>query len=117
MTVNIDVASHSTLECETEEIIMKDTLITITGLNYRFGSEFLKKGMKVKLVKEPDNVHDKEAIRVDFEGLGTIAYVANSTKTVQGECLSAGRLYDRIGKVVMKFEGCAICKVSKDSLK
>ena len=34
---------------------MKDTLITITGLNYRFGSEFLKKGMKVKLVKEPDN--------------------------------------------------------------
>lgn len=51
---------------------MKDTLITITGLNYRFGSEFLKKGMKVKLVKEPDNVHDKEAIRVDFKGLGTI---------------------------------------------
>lgn len=72
MTVNIDVASHSTPECETEEIIMKDTLITITGLNYRFGSEFLKKGMKVKLVKEPDNVHDKEAIRVDFKGLGTI---------------------------------------------
>ena len=36
--------------------------------------------------------------------------------------ISAGRLYDRIGKkakakVVMKFEGCAICKVSKDSLK
>lgn len=101
---------------------MKDVLITITGLNYRFGSYFLKKGMKVKLIKEPDNEYDKEAIRVDFMGLGTIGYVANSTKTVMGECLSAGRLYDRIGKkakakVVLKFEGCAICKVSKDSLK
>lgn len=101
---------------------MKDVLITITGLNYRFGSDFLKKGMKVKLVKEPDNKHDREAIRADFKGLGTIGYVANSTKTVIGESLSAGRLYDKIGKkakakVVMKFEGCAICKISKDSLK
>lgn len=51
---------------------MKDVLITITGLNYRFGSDFLKKGMKVKLIKEPDNEYDKEAIRVDFMGLGTI---------------------------------------------
>ena len=101
---------------------MKDVLITVTGMNYRYGSDFLKKGMKVKLVKEPDNEHDKEAIRVDYKGLGTIGYVANSTKTVMGECLSAGRLYDKIGKkanakVIMKFDGAVICKVSKDSLK
>ncbi len=101
---------------------MKNILITVTGMNYRYGSEFLKKGMKVKLVKEPDNEHDKEAIRVDYKGLGTIGYVANSTKTVMGECLSAGRLYDKIGKkakakVIMKFDGAVICKVSKDSLK
>ena len=51
---------------------MKDVLITITGLNYRYGNDFFKKGMKVKLIKEPDNVHDKEAIRVDFKGLGTV---------------------------------------------
>ncbi len=103
---------------------MKDVLITITGLSFRYGTEFLEKGMKVKLVKEPDNVHDKEAIRVDYKGLGTIGYVANSTKTVQGECLSAGRLYDKIGKkakakakVVIVLDNAAICKVCKKSLR
>ena len=100
----------------------KDVLITITGLNFRYGSDFLKKGMKVKLTKEPDNEYDKEAIRVDFKGLGTIGYVANSIKTVQGESLSAGRLYDMIGKkakakVVLILDNAVICKVSKKSLK
>ncbi|MCR4851013.1 MAG: HIRAN domain-containing protein [Lachnospiraceae bacterium] len=95
---------------------MKDTLITITGLNFRFGSDFLKKGMKVKLVKEPENEFDKEAIRVELKGLGTIGYVANSTKTVVGESISAGRLYDRIGrkakaKVMIKLDNAVICKV------
>ena len=93
-------------------------LITVTGLNYRYGSEFLKKGMELKLVKEPDNKYDKEAIKVEYKGLGTIGYVANSTKTVIGECLSAGRLYDKIGKkakakVVLVLENAAICKVKK----
>lgn len=101
---------------------MKDVLITITGLGYRYGTEFLEKGMKVKLVKEPDNEHDAEAIRVEYPGLGTIGYVANSAKTVIGESYSAGRLYDRIGKkakakVLIVLENAVICKVSKDSLK
>ena len=101
---------------------MKTVYFTITGMKYYYGSDFLEKGMKVRLIKEPDNEYDKEAIRVEFKGLGHIGYVANSAKTVMGECISAGRLYDRIGKkakarVVLKFEGCAICKVSKDSLK
>lgn len=51
---------------------MKDVLITITGLGYRYGTEFLEKGMKVKLVKEPDNEHDAEAIRVEYPGLSKI---------------------------------------------
>ncbi len=93
-------------------------LVTITGLNYRYGSEFLKKGMELKLIKEPDNEYDKEAIKVEYKGLGTIGYVANSTRTVIGECLSAGRLYDKIGKkakakVVLVLENAAICKVKK----
>ncbi len=93
-------------------------LVTITGLNYRYGSEFLKKGMELKLIKEPDNKYDKEAIKVEYKGLGTIGYVANSTKTVIGECLSTGRLYDKIGKkakakVVLVLENAAICKVKK----
>ena len=30
---------------------MKDVYFTITGMNYYYGIDFLKKGMKVKLVK------------------------------------------------------------------
>ncbi len=70
---------------------------TITGTNYRHGSDFIKPDMKVTLIKEPDNEYDKEAIKVTLEGLGTIGYVANSPKTVIGDCFSAGRLYDKIG--------------------
>ena len=48
--------------------------------------------MKVKLVKEPDNEYDKEAIRVETKGLGKIGYVANSPYTVLGESKSAANL-------------------------
>ena len=76
---------------------MKDIYFTITGLGFRHGSEFLEPDMRVRLVKEPDNEYDKEAIRVEMEGLGLVGYVANSIKTVLGESFSGGRLYDRIG--------------------
>ena len=62
--------------------------------------------MEVRLVKEPDNEYDKEAIKVEMDGLGLVGYVANSPYTVQGESMSAGRLYDRIGdeaKGVVKY--------------
>ena len=98
---------------------MKDTLITITGLNYRFGSEFLKKGMKVKLIKEPDNEYDKEAIRVELKGLGKIGYEANSPYTVIGESKSAGRMYDLMkkkakGKVLLVTAKGALCELKED---
>ena len=57
----------------------------------------LEQKMKVKLVKEPDNEYDKEAIKVEMPGIGHIGYVANSPYTVVGESYSAGRLYDKIG--------------------
>ena len=38
--------------------------ITITGTEFRYGSGFLKEGMKVQLVKEPENEYDKEVIKV-----------------------------------------------------
>ncbi len=102
--------------------IMAKAYITVTGVGFRYGNEFMKKGMKVKLIKEPDNKYDIEAIRVDMKGIGTIGYVANSVKTVLGDCMSAGRLYDRIGKkatATVKFAvpGAVICKVSKRDLK
>ncbi len=77
---------------------MKGTIFTITGMKHYFGSDFLKKGMNVKLIKEPDNEYDKEAIRVELKGLGKIGYVANSPYTVIGESRSAGRMYDMMKK-------------------
>ena len=70
---------------------------TITGTKYRYGQDFMKKGMKVRLEKEPDNEHDREAIKVTMDGFGLVGYVANSPYTVIGESYSAGRLYDKIG--------------------
>lgn len=76
---------------------MKSAYITVTGTNYYFSTGFMEPKMVLTLVKEPDNEHDREAIRVELPGLGKIGYVANSPRTVQGESISAGRLYDKIG--------------------
>ena len=57
---------------------MNKIYFTITGTKYRYGHDFMKPGMKVKLVKEPDNQYDREAIRVEMKnGLGLVGYVAN----------------------------------------
>ena len=91
---------------------MDEIYFTITGCNYYFGNRFMEKGMKVKLVKEPDN----EAIQVKIKGLGKVGYVANSPYTVKGEAMSDGRLYDRLGdkakgKIAFVIGGGAICKI------
>lgn len=70
---------------------------TLTGTKFYHGKDFLEKDMTVKLVKDPDNEFDREAIRVELEGVGQIRHVANSPYTVVGESCSAGRLYDKIG--------------------
>ena len=70
---------------------------TIAGCSHHFGQEFFTPGMSVRLKKEPDNEVDREAIRVELDGLGLVGYVANSPYTVAGESYSAGRLYDKIG--------------------
>ena len=114
---------------------MAKIFITLTGTKHYFGNDFLdsccnynwisyflEKGMKIRLEKEPDNEYDKEAIKVTYEGLGKIGYVANSSYTVIGESMSAGRLYDKIGdtayaKVVLVTPAGTICKICKKSLK
>lgn len=73
------------------------TYFTLTGTQYFHGKDFLEKDMKVSLVKDPDNDYDKEAIKVELEGLGQIGHIANSPYTVVGESQSAGRIYDKIG--------------------
>ena len=87
---------------------------TVTGMNHYLGRDFLEKGMKVRLEKEPDNKVDREAIKVMMEGLGHIGYVANSPYTVVGESWSAGRLYDKIsdtakGKVFLVTDKGVLC--------
>ena len=85
---------------------MEKIYFTVAGTNHYFGQEFFEPKMEVKLIKEPDNEFDKEAIRVEVDGLGTVGYVANSPYTVQGESMCAGRLYDRMedtAKGIVKF--------------
>ncbi len=76
---------------------MEKIFFTITGTQFRYGNEFIEPGMHVTLEKDPDNEYDREAVRVNMEGLGQVGWVANSIHTVLGESYSAGRLYDRIG--------------------
>ena len=95
---------------------MAKIYFTITGLHFRYGDKFFEKDMQVKLEKEPDNKYDKEAIKVTLDGLGAIGYVANSVKTVIGESVSAGRLYDKFdkeayGKVLYIAEDWVICEL------
>ena len=54
-----------------------------------------------------------------MKGLGLCGFVANSTYTVEGDTMSAGRLYDKIGKkakakVVYVLSNRAVCKVIKE---
>lgn len=54
---------------------MAKIFITLTGTKHYFGNDFLEKGMKIRLEKEPDNEYDKEAIKVTYEGLGKMGDV------------------------------------------
>ncbi len=40
----------------------------------------------------------RRSVCVELPGLMTVGYVANSVNTILGESMSAGRMYDRIGK-------------------
>ena len=74
---------------------MENYFVTITGMNHYLGMNPYKINRLVKLVKEPDNPHDPEAIRVELPFIDTIGYVANSVGTVFAGTYSAGRLYDK----------------------
>ena len=100
---------------------MAKIYFTLTGVKHYYGTDFLEKGMKIRLEKEPDNKYDKEAIQVTLSGVGKIGYVANSPYTVIGESVSAGRLYDKIGdtayaKIILITPTGVLCKVCKKSL-
>lgn len=98
---------------------MERIYFTIAGTYFYHGKDFFEKGMTVKLAKESDNKYDKEAIRVELEGLGLVGYVANSPSTVVGESYSSGRLYDKIedtaeGTVLYNVDGGVLCYIEKE---
>ena len=100
---------------------MSKMYFTLTGTRHYDGQDFLKNGMKIYLEKERDNEYDKEAIKVTCEGLGKIGYIANSSYTVIGDSMSAGRIYDKIGdtakaKVELVTDYGIICRLCKKSL-
>ncbi len=70
--------------------------ITVTAFDNMHGTKPLKLNGIVKLVKEPDNKYDTEAIACEMRHFGKIGYVANSTRTVVKGCMSGGRVYDKI---------------------
>ena len=66
-------------------------LINITGTSFYKGLEPFSEGVIVDLIKEPDNEHDPDAVRVDIDG-ETVGYVANSDYTVIDGILRASEL-------------------------
>lgn len=100
---------------------MSEIYFTIAGTNHHHGQEFIEPDMSVKLIKEPDNEVDSEAIKVEMRGIGQIGYVANSPYTVLGESMSAGRLYDKIGdeatgKVLYVLPRGVLCALDEESV-
>lgn len=75
---------------------MENVFITITGIEHYYDKKPFTVGKVVKIVKEPCNEYDHEAICVRLPYVGAVGYVANSTRTVYAGTHSAGRLYDKI---------------------
>ena len=85
---------------------------TIVGLKNYEGNKVFKIGSIVRLVKEPDNDYDLEAIACENKYIGKTGYIANSTRTVTKGTMSAGRIYDKIGDISY----CEVKFVSDDSV-
>ena len=69
------------------------TYINITGIHYYQGFTPFKEGTIVDLIREPDNPHDRDAIRVEING-ETVGYVANNRYTVIKQVKSATDIKD-----------------------
>ena len=75
----------------------KYAFIAITGTRYYHNFTPFKEGVYMDLVKEPDNIHDRDAIRVEIDG-ETVGYVANSEYTLIEGVKSASDIRNTISK-------------------
>ncbi|RAP48298.1 MAG: hypothetical protein BZ135_00830 [Methanosphaera sp. rholeuAM6] len=94
----------------------KELYFTVNSVNRYHGIKPFKIGSILKLVKEPENDYDMEAIRVELRYAGKSGYVANSVNTVSKGTCSAGRLYDKIldidyAKVIFIVDEVIIAKI------
>ena len=88
---NYDEADKA--EKQLEKLKSSETYINITGVQYYQNFEPFKEGTTVDLIKEPDNPHDMNAIRVEIKGK-TVGYVANNEYTLIKEVKSATDIKD-----------------------
>ena len=72
----------------------KNTLVCIAGRRYYGYTAPTDEGAIVELVKEPENDHDSDAIRVEFQGK-IVGYVANSPHTMIDEAKSASEIQNQ----------------------
>ena len=80
-------------EKQLEKLKPSETYINITGIDYYQGFAPFKEGTVADLITEPDNPHDRNAIRVEING-ETVGYVANSEYTLIWEVKSARDIKD-----------------------
>lgn len=91
----IDYETKFQRNLETLKKYDKSELFTITGRNFYKNNISLTPGMPLKLVKEPYNEFDKDAIAVYAQG-EKIGYVANKDYTKYELTSSASELKDKI---------------------
>ena len=97
---------------------MKENYVTITGSCHYYGLKPFAIGHVIRCQKEPSNAFDSEAIRCSLPMIGTVGYVANSPRTTAGGTMSAGRVYDRVGRrfylrVLFTTSTKVICRVEQ----
>lgn len=84
--------------------------VNVVGYNHYLGKGVFKLGRTYRLVAEPNNKHDNEAVRVEMLNIDReyvmVGYVANSVKTRVLGCSSAGNIFDAVAE-----EGCAYGEV------
>ncbi|MDO5859829.1 hypothetical protein [Methanobrevibacter sp.] len=81
---------------ENSQWIEKNMHITLLGFSKFHGLKPFKLESLIKLIKEPENKYDNEAIACEMRYFGKVGYVANSTQTVAMGTMSSGRVYDKI---------------------
>lgn len=99
-----------------EEFFEKSRHITVLGFDKYHGSKPFTINGIIKLVKEPENKYDTEAIAANMRYFGKIGYVANSTRSVITGTMSSGRLYDKIddeyyAKIKFITSSRAVCEI------